>query len=162
MDNSITEPRARDLAGRFHEANASAIAFVEGCPLTRWSSRTKEEGWTLSMAAAHIAIGHLVIARWSHRIACGLDVTETAADVDALNASDERYASALSQPEVAERLSIYGAALERFVSDLSDDRLASRAMCMGREWSTEDMVREAIDHTREHLEHMVAGASAIA
>ena len=162
MDNSITQPKARELAGKFHEANAGVIAFVEGCPLKLWSCRTEEEGWTLSMAAAHIAIGHLVFARWLHRIACGLDMTETAADVDASNASDERYASALSQPEVAERLRIYGAALERFVTDLPEEQLASRAIGFGREWSTEDMVREAIGHTQEHLEHMVAAASAIA
>jgi uncharacterized damage-inducible protein DinB len=162
MRDSDTQSNAQDLASKFHEANAGVVAFVDACPLKLWSYRTKEEGWTLSMAAAHIAMSHLGIARWLHRITSGLDVPETEADISACNASDERYNSALSQPEVAERLRIYGAALERFVTDLTEEQLASRALYFGRECSAEDMVRAAILHPTEHLYHMMAATAAIA
>ncbi len=114
------------------------------------------------MTAAHIAIGHIVIGRWLLMIGSGIDITESAADIDIFNASYERFASALSQSELAERLRVYGAALELLVTDLTQEQLESRAMCLGHEWSGEGMAKEASDHIREHLEHMVTAAAAIA
>ncbi len=160
MNNSATRSKSQLLAETFREANVNVIGFVEACPGNAWSSRTREEGWTLSTAAAHIAMGHIVIARWLLMLGCGIDVAESAADIEALNASYERFTNALSQSEVSERLRVFGAALERSVTDLTQEQLESRAMCLGREWSSEEMVQEAIDHTRGHLEHMMTAAAA--
>ena len=77
MNTMATRTEAGILADAVRAVNAEVIEFVEGCPPGAWTQRTAEEGWTLSMAAAHIAIAHLAIAQWVHRVASGQDVTET-------------------------------------------------------------------------------------
>ena len=140
--------------------NAEVIEFIEGCPPGTWAYRTAAEGWTLSMAAAHIAVAHLGIAQWVHRVASGQDITETPTEWEALNASDVRYNSELSRSEVAERLRVYGAALERYVRGLSDDQLKTSAMWLGRAWTTAEVVRDiAVGHARGHLEHILGAAN---
>jgi uncharacterized damage-inducible protein DinB len=157
-----TRREAGALADAVREANAEAIKFVEECPPGAWTHRTAEQGWTLSMATAHIAIGHLVIARWLHKISSGQDIAHTLADSETFNASDARYNSELSRSEVVERLRVYGAALELYVRDLSDDQLGSSSMWLGRQWTIAEMVRDvAIGHARGHLAHIVAAADTV-
>jgi uncharacterized damage-inducible protein DinB len=161
MSATATHTEAGILANAVRDANTEVIKFVEGCSADAWARQTAEEGWTLSMAAAHIAIGHLGIARWLHRVASGQDITETPADWEIFNASDARYNSELSRHEVVERLRVYGAVLERFVRDLSDDQLTTSAMWLGRSWTTAEITRDiAIGHTRGHLAHIVDAAKA--
>ena len=157
MNATTTPTEAGILADAVRAVNAEAIEFVEGCAPGAWTHRTAEEGWTLSMAAAHIAIANLAVAQWVHRMASGQDITETPTEWEALNASDARYNSDLSRSEVVERLRIYGGALERYVRDLSDDQLEASAMWLGRAWTTAEVVREiAVGHARGHLEHILA------
>ncbi|HTT91757.1 MAG TPA: DinB family protein [Acidimicrobiales bacterium] len=159
MNATATHTESGILADAVRDANAEVIEFVEGCSSDAWARRTAEEGWTMSMAAAHIAIGHLGIARWLHRVASGQDITETPADWEVLNASDARYNSELSPLEVVERLRVYGAALERYVRDLRYDQLTTSAMWLGRAWTTAEITRDiAIGHTRGHLAHLVDAA----
>ena len=161
MSATATHAEAGILADAVRDANAEVIEFVEGCSSDAWARRTAEEGWTLSMAATHIAIAHLGIARWLHRVASGENITETPADWEILNVSDARYNSELSRPEVVQRLRVYGAALERYVRDLRDDQLATSAMWLGRAWTTAAITRDiAIGHTRGHLAHIVDAAKA--
>jgi hypothetical protein len=160
MSDTTTPTEAGILADAVCALNAEAIEFVEGCAPGAWTQTTAEEGWTLSMAAAHIAIAHLAIAQWVHRVASGQDITETPTDWEALNASDARYNSELSRSEVVGRLRVYGGALERYVRDLSDDQLHASAMWLGRAWTTAEVVQDiAIRHARGHLEHILAAAN---
>jgi hypothetical protein len=160
MSATDTSTEAGILADAVHAMNAEVIEFVEGCAPGAWTRTTAEQGWTLSMASAHIAIAHLAIAQWIHRVASSQDITETTADWDALNASDARYNSELSRSEVVERLRVYGAALERCVRDLSDDQLKASAVGLGRAWTTAEVVRDiAIGHARGHLKHILAAAN---
>ena len=159
MSSAVISDKAEALADAIRDLNTEVIGFVEGCSQSAWTRKTPEEGWTLPMTGAHIAIGHLVIARWLHRIASGQDITETLADSEVFNASDVRYNSELTQAQVVERLRAYGTALERFVRDLSDQQLTASAMCLGREWTTAGIVEDiAIGHARGHLTNMVAAA----
>jgi hypothetical protein len=160
MNTTATRTEAGILADAVRAVNAEAIEFVEGCAPGAWTQTTAEEDWTLSMAAAHIAIAHLAIAGWVHRVASGQDVTETPTEWVALNASDARYNSELSRSDVIERLRVYGGALEHCVRDLSDDQLKASATWLGRAWTTAELVRDiAIGHARGHLEHILAAAN---
>jgi uncharacterized damage-inducible protein DinB len=160
MNATATSTEARILADAVRTVNAEVIEFVEGCAPGAWTYTTAEEGWTLSMAAAHIAIAHIAIAGWVHRVASGQDVPETPTEWVALNASDASYNSELSRSEVVERLRVYGGALERYVRDLSDDQLKASAMWLGRAWTTAELVRDiAIGHAHGHLDHILAAAA---
>ena len=160
MSATATPTQAGLLADGVRAVNAQAIEFVEGCAADAWTHTTAEEGWTLSMAAAHIAIAHLAIAQWVHRVASGQDINETPTEWEALNASDARFNSDLSRSEVAERLRFYGVALERYVRDLKEDQLEASAMWLGQAWTTADLVRDiAIGHARGHLEHILAATT---
>jgi hypothetical protein len=162
MNAMATRNEAGLLADGVRAVIAEVVEFVEGCPPGAWAHKTVEEGWTLSMGAAHIAIANLAITQWVHRVASGQDITETPTEWVVLNASDAHHNSELSRSEVVERLRVYGAALERYVRDLSDDQLRTSAMWLGRTWTAAEIVRDvAIGHSRSHLEHMVAAANAV-
>jgi hypothetical protein len=154
---TMTRARSQAFADQLRAANGDVIRFVESCDSQMWRRRTAEEGWTISMGSAHIAVGHLILARWVHRLACGMDITEVGDDFDAFNAVDQRYNSELTQAEVVERLQIHGAALERFIRDLDDDQLDTSGRFLDGEWSCADLIEGvAIGHVRTHLEHMMA------
>ena len=145
------------LADAVSDANTEVIRFVESCPLEVWGRRTAEEDWTLSMAGCHIALSHLTVGRWVHRVASGLDITESLDDFEKSNATDARYNSDLSQSAVVERLRVYGRALERLVRDLSDEQLATSASFRGRPITAAEVVETiAIGHARGHLAHMAS------
>jgi hypothetical protein len=159
MDATATPTEAGILADAVRAANAEVIEFVEGCAPGAWKHTTAEEGWSLSMAAAHIAIAHMAITQWVHRVASGQDIMDTPTEWEVLNASDARYNSDLSRSEVVERLRVYGGALEHYVRNLSLDQLNASAMWLGRSWTTAEVVRDiAIGHARGHLEHILAAA----
>ena len=143
MNTTATRTEAGILADAVRAVNAEAIEFVEGCAPGAWAQRTAEEGWTLSMAAAHIAIAHLAIAQWVHRVASGQDVTETPTEWVALNASDASYNSELSRSDVVERLRVYGGALERYVRD------SERRPAQGFRY----VARSSLDHCRVGPRH---------
>lgn len=149
------------IADAVRSANTDVIRFVEGCLPEDWGRTTAEEGWTLSMAGAHIALAHLIIGRWVHRVASGLEVTESLGDFEKSNASDSLYNSDLSQSVVVERLQIYGAALERLVRDLSHEQLTTSATIHGRPFTAAEVVETiAIGHARGHLAHMASAPKA--
>ena len=159
MNTTATRTEAGILADAVRAANAEVIEFVEGCAPGAWKHTTAEEGWSLSMAAAHIAISHMAITQWVHRVASGQDIMDTPTEWEVLNASDARYNSELSRSEVVERLRVYGGALEHYVRNLSLDQLNASAMWLGRSWTTAEVVRDiAIGHARGHLEHILAAA----
>jgi uncharacterized damage-inducible protein DinB len=154
-----TRARSQAFADELRAANEDVIRFVESCDPQVWERTTAEEGWTLSMGAAHIAVSHLIIARWLHRLASGLDITEGPDDFDAFNAADQRHNSHLTQAEVVERLQIHGAALERFIRGLDDDQLDTSARFLGGDWSCAGMIEQvAHGHVRTHLEHLITAA----
>jgi hypothetical protein len=149
------------LADAVRDVNTEVIGFVQRCLPEDWGRTTAEEGWTLSMTGAHIALSHLIIGRWVHRVASGLEITESLADFEKSNASDSRYNSHLSQAVVVERLEIYGAALERLVRDLSDQQLTTSASIRGRPITAAEVVEQiAIGHARAHLGHMASAPKA--
>ena len=161
MDQNTAQMSSDRLADAVHDANAAVVRFVETCPPERWQCTTAEEGWTLSMAGAHIALAHLIIARWAHLVGSGLDITETLDDFAKSNASDSRFNSNLSQSAVIERLRVYGAALERIVRDMSEEQLNTSAYFHGSPVTATEVIENiAVGHARGHLAHMVAASEA--
>lgn len=160
MSEAMSGTRSQRLADEVGRANAEVIRFVETCDPTAWVSGTTEEGWSISMGAAHIGVSHLILARWLHRLAAGMDVTEGLEDFAEFNADDQRYNSDLAPTEVVERLRTYGAALERFVRDLPDERLDRSASFLGGRMTCQELIEAgAIGHPRTHLANLIAATS---
>ena len=56
--------RASALAERFERENEQFIAAVEALSDAEWRSRCEAEGWSVGVAARHVASSHALIAGW--------------------------------------------------------------------------------------------------
>lgn len=154
-----TSVRAQDLAERFEAVNAEIVGWVRVADANRWDTTTSAEGWPVPAAAMHIALSHLSITPWVHRISRGLPVTETLDDFAVMNAVDaKKYADTL-QRDAVEHLTVFGAAAARFVRGLTDEELDASARFApgGVEITAARVVeRVLIGHAATHFASMQA------
>ncbi len=155
--------QAAELAEQFRAVNDEVIAFVQGCSAEQWKLRTREEDWPLAAGGMHIALSHLVITTWLHRLAAGLPMTETLDDFAVMNAYDAHKYATVAPDDVANSLHLCGSAAARFLEGLTDDELAAvgRLSGLGSEWPLRAVVENVLlGHARNHLSSMRAGLDA--
>ncbi len=114
------------------------------------------EGWTVGVVLHHIAEGHGHGLRWLDSMARGDGVTDTAEDIDRVNAAHAVRAEAVRPAETLALLESNGARLQEALGRLTDeelDRCAPFGPAGGREMPTEALALVAARHTREHLAH---------
>ncbi len=87
---------------------AAALAFAQACDEREWALSVPGEGWPVGVVLHHIAEGHAHGARWLQDMARGEGVTETAADVDRVNAVHAVRAEAVGPAETVALLEVNG------------------------------------------------------
>jgi hypothetical protein len=147
--------RAEALAADFESANNAVIAAVEGCSNDQWQAICKEEGWSVAVAAHHVAASHAGIMGLAQLVADGKEVPALTMEVfDAANAQHAREFANVSRDETLELLRRDGASVASALRALSDeqlDRTAPMAFAGGQPWSTAEVIeRILIGHPREH------------
>ena len=116
-----------------------------------WALSVPGEGWTVGVVLHHIAEGHAHGARWLQDMARGEGVTETAEDIDRVNAAHAVRAEAVGPAETVALLEVNGDVLEEALRGLSDeelDRTAPFGPAGGRRLPTVDLAAVAARHAR--------------
>jgi hypothetical protein len=147
--------RAAALAAAFEQANNDVIATVEGCSPDQWGRTCKDEGWSVAVAAHHIAISHPGIFGLVQLIANGQDVPPITMEM--IHAGNAQHAIEHANADRDETLGILhreGQATANAVRALTDeqlDRTAPMAFAGGQLWSAADLIeRVLIGHPVQH------------
>jgi uncharacterized damage-inducible protein DinB len=153
--------RATDLAAKLDEANATVIEAVENSSDADWQRVTASGGWTVGVAARHIAISHLPIMGLVELVGTGGEVPPVTMEMfHASNAQHAQEHASCTREEVLEILRRDGKAASEKLRGLSDeqlDRTASMAFAGGAEMSAGQLVEMVlIGHPAEHLESIKA------
>jgi uncharacterized damage-inducible protein DinB len=157
----MTSERAAALADDFASANAEAIAFVTSCSEEQWRSTAPGEGWSVGVVLHHVAEGHAQGVRWLRQMTQGDGVTDTAEDIDRVNAAHAVRSEDVVPADTAALLRANGDRLEEVLRSLSDedlDRQAPFGPAGGRPMPVKALAAVAARHTREHLAHATAAA----
>lgn len=147
--------RAEALAAAFESANNAVIAAIEGCSNDQWQATCKSEGWSVAVAAHHVAASHTGIMGLAQLVADGKQVPALTTEMfDAANAQHAREFANVSRDETLEVLRRDGASVASALRALADeqlDRSAPMAFAGGQSWSTAEVIeRILIGHPREH------------
>lgn len=148
------------LAAQLRAVNDEVVAVVSSCSAQQWQRRTAEEGWSLAAAGMHIAVSHLVITGWVHRLVAGLPMTETHDDFAVVNAHDAARYAPYEPARVVDRLRLHGAAAERFLEELTDPELdaVGHLPGLGVQWPVRAVIQNVLlGHPRTHLAGIRAG-----
>ena len=140
-----------DVAERFEEVNAQAVAYVLGPARAHWHDVTEAEGWPVGVAARHIALGHELVRGWVQAIQRNEPIGGLE-DIDAVNAEHAARGVVASPEEVAAILEHNGRALADELRSLSESDL-SREVHFGERLLSASLVAEAsLRHVRAHME----------
>jgi hypothetical protein len=147
--------RAAALATAFEDANNEVIAAVEGCSADQWAATCKDEGWSVEVAAHHVAVNHPIIAGLAQLVANGQPLPSITMDmIDAGNAQHAQEYANCTQAETLGLLRTQGQAAADMVRGLSDEQLARTApmaFAGGQPWSAADLIeRILIHHPQQH------------
>ena len=147
--------RADALATAFERANDDVIAAVEGCSDDQLRTLCAGEGWSVAVAAHHLARSYPAIAGMVQLVANGQPIPPLTGEVlDAANAEHAREYANVSRNETLQALRREGKAAAESVRGLSDeqlDRSAPMPFAGGQPWSAADLIeRGLIGHPLEH------------
>jgi uncharacterized damage-inducible protein DinB len=152
----MASERSAEIADDFAAANSEVLGFVRSCSDEQWLLVVPGEGWTVGVVLHHIAEGHDQASRWLESMARGEGVSDTAEDIDCVNAAHAVRAGGIGPAETLALLEVSGDRLEAALRALSDeelDRCAPFGPAGGRELPTADLARVTAGHAREHLAH---------
>jgi hypothetical protein len=148
--------RSGGIADDFAAANSEVVAFVRSCSDGEWLVTVPGEDWTVGVVLHHIAEGHGQGLRWLDSMVRGEGVSDTADEIDRVNAAHAVRAEGIGPAETLALLEANGARLEAALRALTDqdlDRSARFGPAGGRELPTSDLARVTARHAREHLAH---------
>lgn len=115
--------RAERLAQQFERANQEAIQTVERIPDDVWRARCAVEGWTVGVAAHHIAVNHSAVTSLTQALAKGNPPPVTWEMLHSINTEHERQHANCSKEETLELLRCDGERAASAVRELSDAEL---------------------------------------
>jgi uncharacterized damage-inducible protein DinB len=116
--------RGDALAQRFEQANNDVIAAVEGFSDDQWKAKTKEEGWSVGVAAHHIAVGHPGVFGLAQAIANGQPLPPITREmIDQGNAQHAQQFAGCTRQETLDLLRANGAAAAMSLRGLTDEQL---------------------------------------
>ncbi|MCC7372618.1 MAG: DinB family protein [Chloroflexi bacterium] len=156
--------RAAGLADAFERANAAVIAAVEACSDAQVRAICEAEGWSVAVAAHHVAQTHVALAGLIQLMASGQPLPPITMEmIDAGNAQHAEEFKNVSKADTLAALRTNGAAAASVVRGLSDEQLDRRSPMSfvgGAEWSTADIIeRILIGHPTEHVQSITAAVS---
>ena len=153
--------RATALATAFEHANDALIAVIEGCTDDQVQKVCEAVGWSVAVAAHHVAASHASLGGLVHLLANNLEMPAITMEmIDAGNAEHAKQFASVGREETVAELRTQGAAAAAAVRGLTDeqlDRSAPMAFAGGASWSTADIIeRILIGHPLEHAESIKA------
>jgi len=146
---------AEQFAVRFAMVNDDVIAAVLGCSDEQWRQSCASEGWSVGVAAHHVAEVHRDFSGLLKALAAGETRSpgSSMAEVNRSNAQHARDFATVTRPETIEALRANGAAVAHLLSSLGDEQLEHTAGVFGgRELSVARVVEWiVIGHAEVHL-----------
>lgn len=147
--------RAEAFAAAFEQANDAVIAAVEGCSEEQVRTICEGEGWSVAVAAHHLATGHEALAGFVQMLASGQQLPPITMEmIHAGNAQHAEEFASVGRDACLAALRTNGAAAAAVVRGLSDeqlDRSAPMTFAGGASWSAADLIeRVLIGHALEH------------
>lgn len=147
--------RSAALASAFEQANDAVIAALEGCSEDQVRTICEGEGWSVAVAAHHLATGHESLAGFVKMMANGEQLPAITMDmIHAGNAKHAEEFASVSRDACLTALRTNGAAAAALVHGLSDeqlDRSAPMTFAGGAPWSAADLIeRVMIGHALDH------------
>lgn len=116
--------RVQELVQRFNTANAELISYIEGCSEADLDRVTEGEGWSVRVAAHHIAASHEPVAGLVQLIASGQPLPPLTIDMfHQMNAQHAAEHATVSKRAILDDLRNGGAKANAIVSGLSDEAL---------------------------------------
>ena len=116
--------RVQELVQRFNTANAELISYIEGCAEADLDRVTEGEGWSVRVAAHHIAASHEPVAGLVQLIASGQPLPPLTMEMfHHGNAQHAAEHATVSKQAVLDELQSGGAKASAIVSGLSDEEL---------------------------------------
>ena len=145
--------RAEELVKRFEAANNAMIRCVEGCSEEELNKVTSGEGWSVRVAAHHIAALHEPVAGLVQLIATGAELPALTMEMfNHINAQHAAEYANVSKAAVLEGLQQSGAKAAAIVAGLSDEQLdrsahvAAFGAAMSAQQATENILIWHVDH----------------
>jgi hypothetical protein len=146
---------SEELATRFEQAVADAVATVRGCDDAAWQSRTPDEGWTVAATAHHAAQGIPFILGMVEALAGDRPLPPfDFAGLDQRNAEHAQAFAAASREETIALLLEHGPRAARSVRGLSPadlDRSSPPLPIVGTMTARQFIERGLIGHITGHL-----------
>lgn len=162
--------RSEQLAEQFKDANDQFIALIERLDDKQWQANCPAEGWTVGVAANHLAWGHAALADAIKNVGNGTQAGLTMEMLEQMNAQEAAQSASATKEEVLARLrsngataadtirSFTGAELEKF--DLLPENHPVRVLDgMPEKATVRDWIELVImPHFREHGSSTLAAA----
>jgi hypothetical protein len=146
--------QARALRAAFESANADLIKTIESCSDAQWHAVTGAEGWSVGVAAHHIASDHPILTGWMELIATGQRPPNLPPEaVNEFNAGHAVQHAACGKAETIALLRETAANAASVIGALSDEQLAMAGPAFGQPSMTAKAIVEyvLIGHVQEHL-----------
>ena len=148
--------RAEALAAELDQVNTALEREIEGCSEEDWRRTCSGEGWSVGVAAHHLAVAHESILGLVQAVANGQPVPPIT--VEMLDASNAEHAVEFATVTRAEVLDVQrrgaraAADAVRGLGDEQLDRTAPMALAGGAPMSAQQLIEVGlIGHPAEHL-----------
>lgn len=152
--------RVQELVQRFNAANAQMISYIEGCSEADLDRVTEGEGWSVRVAAHHIAASHEPVAGLVQLIANGQPLPPLTMDMfHQMNAQHATEHATVSKQAILDDLQSGGAKASAAISGLNDEGLDRSGLitAFNAEMSAQGAIENIlIWHISHHLESIKA------
>lgn len=152
--------RAQDLVQRFATANNAMIDYIEACSEADLNKVTAVEGWSVRVAAHHIAASHEPVAGLAYLLATGGELPPlTMAIINQMNAQHAIDQANVSKATVIDDLRQNGTKAAAMVAGLNDEQLDRSAHLgtFGATMSAQQVIENIlISHITYHLDSIKA------
>jgi len=167
--------QAERLAQDFENANGEFIALIERLDEGQWQARCQAEGWTVGVAATHIAEDHKLLADFVQMAANGRSLPDmTREALDQFNAEQAGRNTGITKERTIDLLRNNGASAAAVIRGLTNAQLDSAVIVpayhpirllegLPERVTARDLIEAVmITHVREHGSSIRAAIAATA
>jgi uncharacterized damage-inducible protein DinB len=115
--------RSEQLAEQFEDANDEFIGLIERLDERQWQAGCAGEGWSVGVAANHLAWASAALADVIKNVGSGTAAGLTMEMLKQMNAQESAQSASLTKQEVLAKLRGNGAMASETIRGLSDDDL---------------------------------------
>ena len=151
-------PDPQQLANSFEDTMSGLIEFLSSIPEDKWSTTTDAEGWPVTVAAHHVAMGARFTIDLAVHVAEGGEITWTSEFIDSANEQHAQAFADIGPEDVMAALREQLPEVSARILGLSPEQLARRVDTpmeygSGPIHSGADVIQKMlIDHIGGHLE----------